>query len=251
MNVSSYFRSLSAELDALKDRIRYLIEDGHWLTDGEGKESILRTILTRHLPANVQAARGFVIDLDWQSTQIDILLYDNSKPALYRDGDLVFITPEAVKGIIEVKTSVDNHDLDVALMKLAKNCEHIEKEVDHEIFVGLFSYEAQIGHHPTQNILERLCETARGRSERVVNHVCLGKDLFFRYWTQHPDGGPPREGYNSWHAYNVEGMARGYFLQNVIDSASGPEMFLKRGVWYPLQSKELHLVGEISLTHFG
>ncbi len=106
MDTLGYFRSISSELNALKDRMQYFVRDQHWLTVGEGKELILRTMLRRHLPGSVQVGRGFVIDDGWRSTQIDILLYDNTKPVLYRDGDLVFVTPDAVRGIIEVKAAV-------------------------------------------------------------------------------------------------------------------------------------------------
>ncbi|MBU8977509.1 hypothetical protein JI752_015265 [Lysobacter sp. MMG2] len=38
------FRSIKLEMDALKGRVRQLIDDKHWLTDGEWKETVLRTV---------------------------------------------------------------------------------------------------------------------------------------------------------------------------------------------------------------
>jgi hypothetical protein len=109
MNVENYFESISLELKALKDRVRNLIGTNHHnLTDGEWKETILRAILKRHLPSNVEVGSGFVVKPNSSSKQIDILIYDTSKPVLYRDGDLVIITPDSVKGIIEVKTKISN-----------------------------------------------------------------------------------------------------------------------------------------------
>lgn len=88
MDTKNHFKSLSLELTALKDRVRNFIDDAHWQTDGEWKESVLRTVLNRNLPYNVEAVRGFVITSHGCSKQIDVLLYDKSKPVLFRDGDL-------------------------------------------------------------------------------------------------------------------------------------------------------------------
>ncbi len=61
MNVESYFKSLSLEFTALKDRVRNFIDDAHWLTDGEWKETVLRTILSRSLPQDILIGRGFIV----------------------------------------------------------------------------------------------------------------------------------------------------------------------------------------------
>lgn len=78
MNVENYFRSLSHECETLKNRVRYFVEDSHWPSDGEWKESVLRSMLKRSAPESVTVGRGFVVHEDGCSTQIDILIYDNS-----------------------------------------------------------------------------------------------------------------------------------------------------------------------------
>lgn len=94
MNIQEYFKSLTEELQSLKNRVRNFIDTNHWLTDGEWKESVIRYFLKRNLPGTVKVGRGFIIDCAKTSHQIDILIYDDSKPVLFRDGDLVFVTPE-------------------------------------------------------------------------------------------------------------------------------------------------------------
>lgn len=106
MNIENYFKNLTIELESLKDRVRLYIEDAHWQSDGEWKESVLRTTLKRHLPKNVGVGRGFIVNFEQATTQIDILLYDNSKPILFQDGDFIIITPDSAKGVIEVKTKI-------------------------------------------------------------------------------------------------------------------------------------------------
>jgi hypothetical protein len=114
-----YYKSITLELDALKDRVRYLIAGSHWPTDGEWKESVLRTLLRRHLPPIVGVGRGFIVAEQTNSAQTDVLLYDTSKPLLHQEGDLIFVTPDAVKGIIEVKSTLRRGELSKVLDVLA------------------------------------------------------------------------------------------------------------------------------------
>jgi hypothetical protein len=52
MDIRAHFASLTQELEALRDRVRNLsVEDPHWPTDGEWKESVLRAVLKSYLPA--------------------------------------------------------------------------------------------------------------------------------------------------------------------------------------------------------
>jgi hypothetical protein len=119
MRIENYFRSLTAEVEALKDRVRQLIEDRHWQTDGEWKESVVRQMLRRHLPASASVGRGFVVTATQSSHQLDVLVFDSSKPVLFKDGDLVFVTPDAVFGVIEVKSRATQRILATAAEKLA------------------------------------------------------------------------------------------------------------------------------------
>ena len=120
MNINQYFKTLTDELISLKDRVRYYIDDANWQADGEWKESVIRSILKRHLPSHIGVGRGFVVNTHQASTQIDVLLYDKSKPILFQDGDFVLITPDSVKGAIEVKTKLwQSEKLKDALSKLA------------------------------------------------------------------------------------------------------------------------------------
>src|SRR5579872_2090540 len=53
MSLNSYFESLNDEMMGLRDRVRNFIKGQHWLTDGEWKESVLRSILRRNLPSHL------------------------------------------------------------------------------------------------------------------------------------------------------------------------------------------------------
>ena len=151
MNVVTHFRSLTAELEALRDRVRNLLEkppgdstEPHWLTDGEWKESVLRTMLKRHLPRDIEPVRGFVVTEEGCSNQIDLMLFENSKPVLFRDGDLVFAAPGSVVRIFEVKTDVRSvSELGTHLSKLADNLSFIRRAPSSysDLIGGPFSYQ--------------------------------------------------------------------------------------------------------------
>jgi len=94
MDTQAHFNSLAAEITAVKDRVQNLIGSAHWPTVGAWKETVLRSILRRHLPPALQIGSGFVISENGQSNQIDVLIYDDSGPVLFRDSDLVIVTFE-------------------------------------------------------------------------------------------------------------------------------------------------------------
>jgi len=91
---------------AQANRVRQLIGDIHWLSDGFHKETLLRGLLERHLPAGVACARGFVFDPEnGISREQDILVLDETRMApLFRSGELAIVFPECVLAAISVKT---------------------------------------------------------------------------------------------------------------------------------------------------
>lgn len=240
MDIESYFASLTDECETLKNRVRHFVNDAHWPTDGEWKESVLRSMLKRSAPESVTIGRGFVVHQERCSTQIDVLVYDNSMPILYRDGDLVFITPSACRGIVEVKSNTSSREFRTAASKLADNAEFIrEHSSDFHIFVGLFSYDLR-GQN-IDPILSALANSANGQQARVIDHVALGASKLIKYWDAHPQDISGRKNYNHWHLYNLSRMAPGYFIHNLLISVSKKLSAQRDGTWFPLESKEAYL----------
>src|ERR1017187_1645571 len=115
----AYHKSINAELEAIKDRVRTLVR--HWPADGHFKEAILRSVLRRHLPENLFIGTGFIVAHDVCSTQIDILITDRSHPRLFSEGDTIIVTPDAVRAVIEVTTGYDSSTkIDDDIVKLAE-----------------------------------------------------------------------------------------------------------------------------------
>lgn len=247
MDTKDYFESLSDEIEALKCRVRHFIDDNHWLTDGEWKESVLRAILNQHLPKHIEAVRGFVINENESSTQIDVFLFDNRKPTLFRDGNLVFATPDAVLGIIEVKSSIgSNRELNEIGQKLADNADFISNSTSFfiepkQLFVGLFAFETtyQIDHVESLKSLQRACRNQFNQRDRIINHVTIGKNYFVRFWPHDPNNSQNQEStYLKWHSYDTPGLSRGYFLHNILHHVSDLSVTANQYLYFPREGKE-------------
>lgn len=245
MDIEAYFRSISSECETLKNRVRMFINDEHWPTDGEWKESVLRSIIRRSTPDSVTIGRGFVIAPGWQSTQIDVLVYDNTHPVFYRDGDLVFVSPESCRAIIEVKSAIrSSAQLRDAANKLADMAAYIREATQQEIFVGLFAYESHITIN--QAVLDLLRGVAAGDGQRVLNHMALGSSGFIKYWRVRPENGAAM--YNQWHLYQLPNMAAGYFIHNLIGTVCRDSVAQREDGWFPRNGKEVNLVCQLGLA---
>lgn len=233
MNVRRYFESLGLELDSLKERVRDLIADAHWQTDGEWKESVIRQILRRHLPATALVGRGFVITSDSASGQLDVLIHDAAKPVVFKDGDLAFVTPDAVLGIIEVKTRVGPAAFGAAAERLAHNIGLVRRHPNIRAFAALFSFDVEGGS--SEDYLERAAEAAHDWNGRL-DFAALGDSRFLKFWETNPD--TPKRIYNTWHSYRMPRLAPGYFIHNVVDFVSPESVFPNNEVWFPPDGKE-------------
>ncbi len=249
MRIEDYFQSLAVEVQALKDRVRYLIESAHWQTDGEWKESVIRQVLRRHLPTSVTVGRGFVVTAGAASHQVDVLICDSAKPALFRDGDLAFVTPDAVIGVIEVKATGTPHVVGATARKLAEDMLLVRQHPNPNAFAGLFAFED--GGGDSDAYLRALAESA-ARWENRLDFVCLGGSRFIRYWHFNPEN--EHQMYEGWHSYALPpGRAPGYFVHNVIDAVSPESVFRNNEVWFPAGGKEPFRDGSIlgSWVHGG
>jgi len=233
MDTEAYLQSLASEVAALKDRVRYLIEDAHWQTDGEWKESVIRQVLRRHLPQSVRVTRGFVVTANATSRQIDVLIVDSSKPVLFRDGDLVFVTPDAVLGVLEVKSRATPTVVSDVAMTLAETMLLVRLHPNTRAFSGLFAFEQEGGS--TDLYLSKIAE-ASPRWENRLDFVSLGASRFIRYWHLDPD--EPKHVYEGWNSYALNGLAPGYFVHNVVDAVSPDSVLSNNDVWFPRRGKE-------------
>lgn len=212
-----YHKSIARELDATKDRVRHLIGGRHWQTDGEHKEAVLRKVLRNHLPESVRIGRGFVCFQNEASTQIDVLITASDKPTLFKDGDLVLVTPDAVQAIVEVKTSIRSRpELQDALRKLSDNVALIRSNQHIGCLAGLFVFDERDDRSVCDRaVLDELQSVVNEQQYRVINWIAFGPNRFFRYWYHASDVSSICQS-SVWHSYELpEGLAHAYFLSNV------------------------------------
>jgi len=116
---SAYLKSWADELLSRANRVRQLIGDAHWLSDGHHKEYVLREFLNRYLSPQLLIGRGFVRPPDEArccSPEIDIVIADPlCHPALFCEGGLLIAPPSSVVAHIEVKSLLNKGNLRDAL----------------------------------------------------------------------------------------------------------------------------------------
>jgi hypothetical protein len=246
-DIVEFHKSIGNELNAVKDRVRNLIGGANWAEEGRYKEAILRNVIRRFLPKNLDIGTGFILkDKKEISKQIDIIIYDNTYPVLFREGDFVITSPESVKAIIEVKTKLypsKNPSVEKVLCKATCNEKLLnenQKGNNKKIFNGIFVYETtskwfEVDGERLKNVNDQL-EKALRKSRGIVNHICIGNNIFIKFW--YP--GQRKDKENVYTIYRIKNLAFAYFISNLIESTS--ERDLKGMSWFlfPTSSKEIY-----------
>lgn len=271
-NYLEYQKSVAAEFLAYEKRIRYLIDDNHWGEEGRYKEIILMNYLKRVLPKQISIGTGFIRNNDALTTQIDIIIYDQSYPLLFSEGDFVITVPDNVLGIIEVKSTIKPSELCGIIAKANNNAIIISEGKKKHIFNGIFSFNKE-GN--VSNYIRRLKsfdyesvmkkdqpnEIVSSRLLSCVNHITLGTRCFTKLW---PMGINNEETKSEWKGepphysfYDMkEGLSFSYFfsnLQEIIFKSVNKQYDedlpgALRSLFYPLQDgKEARLVETIEL----
>lgn len=240
---TAYQKSISDELISIKDRVRNFIDDRHWGEDGRYKEIILSHALRQHLPESVSVGTGFVANNNRLTKQIDIIVYCNDFPLMFKQDDFIIAPSESVLGIIEVKSQISTRIGKDAIRKATENGQIIGKE----IFNGIFAFESE-----NECFQRPALQNALVGSRGVVNHLCFGADIFLKYWeTGHPDTNPCAQ--DSYAVYRIQNLAFGYFISNLIEdihiALHGQQLpnVLNR-MFYPIEgTKEAHKIDEIAV----
>jgi hypothetical protein len=240
-NLSAYHATLSDEIFSISNRVRELVKtpDGqsHWLTDGEWKEAVLRSVLRRFLPEAVHVGRGFVVAHDYCSTQVDLLILRPMSPTLFRDGELVLVTPDAPAAIIEVKTGLSDaaqwNEAAVKLAAIGKAC-HLRS--GRTPWLGIFNYnDTRRNRAHVPNAISK----AYQEHGVAINCVSSGRGLFARFWPigeYEPGDHRVQDGEREyWRTYDLENLAPSYFTSNLVEAVCGFDRSHTAYVWFPIQ----------------
>lgn len=244
-NPEAFQKSINEELKLVKDRVKNLIDidTNHHGEDGSYREAILRNVIKRFLPNNISIGTGFVVTKKGsnfkRTTQIDIILYDNTYPLLFKEGDFIITTPKNVKAIIEVKTTIKNTDL-INIIKKAKNNYKIIVNGNKKIFNGIFAfnYEEESIINARNNNLSQTIDTALKDSDGKINHISLGDKIFIKYW--HNENRPiineSCTSNNFFNIYELKELSFSYFISNLIDYIVDKNMNERMWFMFPIQT---------------
>jgi hypothetical protein len=185
--------STTRELDEVQNRVRNLIGIAHMGEDGRHKEAILRSVIRRCLPRNIGIGTGFVLMNDGEQNdttgQIDIIIYDNTYSVLFEEGDFIITTLANVKGIIEVKTTLDSSNITETIRESTENGNKINHSLNYNdfIFNGIFAYNTKWREENFVGArISKALTSCLRRSSGSVNHISLGKHFFIKYWGDDP-----------------------------------------------------------------
>lgn len=238
-----FYESVNSEFDVVKNRVRNLIGDANWGEEGQFKESVLKNIISRFLPKKYSIGTGFVINSNKEITkQIDIIIYDDSSPILFKEGDLVIVLATTVKAIIEVKSYIRSPSI---FKKIIKICEENAKiiEVDFaaqndKLFNGIFSYDSSLSFDQLKKALKGWNEFTDCNPFRKVNNISLSNDKFIHFWHMHPF---------AMRGYELKDLSFAYFLGNLMVFLDSHH-YGGKSIFYPLDSKNSLEIFKIDST---
>ena len=232
-DMDELYESIAKEMHAKKNRVRNIIGDSHWGEEGKYKEILLKKIIQHYLPQDLSIGTGFIATKTNESisttSQIDLILYQNSYPPLFREEDFVILHPEPICAIIEVKTNIRNSkkDLEELLEKASRNAIEVlrNKKQRHPVhfFNGIFSYDTEMNHkavleayknHWDVILNDPEIDTSRGVKVRgIVNHMCLNQDMYFKTI------------FHGFGAFQTKQQAPAYFISKLFENLKFDELY--------------------------
>lgn len=242
MDVKKYYKSIHEELTATKERVATAVS--HHGEAGAWKEAILRNAMRRHLPASLGVGHGFVLLEDGgTTTQLDIIVYDQSFPKYVQEGEFIIVSADAVRAIVEVKSSTDSSRLSEDLSKLGLAAHRIrapnEREVRHggvrkPMWAGYFAFNQ--GRNVTNATLGAYLRQASEQGMRsAINAACLGPHRFLRHWNNDEVN---ERGINpGWRAYHLDNQGYGYFITNMLSVVCNESVYFNHSLWFPAEGK--------------
>lgn len=240
MSILDYHKSITQEIISTSNRVRNLVT--HWGEEGRYKEEAFKSVLRKYMPGNYNVGTGFVLNANSReshenSKQIDVIVYDNSFPVLFQQGDFVIIAADGVRAIIEVKANLLNQDLKTIVDTCNQNGKFIfesrrNKRVD--FFNGIFSYESRIsGLSEANRDIIRASFNSLPEANRqmfAVNHIAVSQNQFVKYWGN-------KYGDNSYSQYNLKDLSFSFFISNVMDFVSDNIASKDKYLWFATEKE--------------
>ena len=119
MSMEQYYRKVQEKVMVQRDVINALLKDPRII--GDYYEAIVRDAVREAVSASFAVGRGVVLAADGRaSKECDIIVYNTVEYGpLFSSGDIVVVSPEAVRCVIQVKGTVSQDNLGDAIQSLA------------------------------------------------------------------------------------------------------------------------------------
>ena len=145
-----FLTSIIDELIEKSNRVELLINHGGVI--GSYREDLLINLIMKYLPSKFSVSSGFI---EGCSRQIDIIVYDSHNYIpLFKENNIVVVRLESVRAIIEVKTTLDQKELDNSIQLLHSLGRYNQPVIP--IFKGIFAFKAT--YEKPEKIAKRLIE---------------------------------------------------------------------------------------------
>jgi hypothetical protein len=241
-NIYEYHNSINNEFINLRDRVRNLVEN--WQEDGRYKESIFKNILKRYLPSNYSIGNGFVVAQNEneemiRTKQIDIIIYNNLFPLLFKEDDFIIATPNGICGIVEIKTRLCRGKLKDIIRTCNSNGKMIVNNGGSLSYNGLFFFDD--GDPPDERIDRIISETKNEivfeeRNKYIMDHISIGENTLVKYWNSGYD--------DKYSKYSLNGLSYSFFIMNIISEIVWGGHSPQNRLWF-VEDKELYLANDI------
>lgn len=251
-DVAELYESIGKEMHVKKNRVRNIIGDAHWGEEGKYKEILLKQMIQRYLPQDLSIGTGFIATKTDESisttSQIDLIVYQNSYPPLFREEDFVILHPEPICAIIEVKTNIysSKPDLEKIFDKASRNAIKVlqsKQNYTTHFFNGIFSYDTDMGHKdvldayknhrdviwndPTIDTPRHIVPAA------AVSHICSNQDTYFKAV------------YHKFGAFQAKQQAPAHFISKLFECLKFKELSINDD-WFAFPREDGEMIDSIN-----
>ena len=173
-----FLESWAAELDSRAERVRTLIGNRHWASDGQHKEFLVREFLARYLPSPIRVGHGFIRSSMATATcspEIDVLITHPTKhPLFFDEGGLQIAPTRSVLAAIEVKTTLGPTELTQALERIV-NIRHLIRmeHPSNDAWLGAIFYQSKRNRNPesTLDLIESCLQKIRRKNGNLITET--------------------------------------------------------------------------------
>lgn len=252
-DMDELYESIGKEMHAKKNRVRNIIGDAHWGEEGKYKEIVLKKIIQRYLPQDLSIGTGFIATKTNESisttSQIDLIVYQNSYPPLFREEDFVILHPEPICAIIEVKTNICNSkpELEKILDKASRNAIKVlqsKQNYTTHFFNGIFSYDTDLDHKAVLDAYKNHWDVIWNDPiidtpphivpAAAVSHICSNQDTYFK------------AGYHEFRAFQAKQQAPAHFISKLFECLKFKEISLYDD-WFAFPRGDGEMIDSINI----